>query len=1149
MRHDESDSVRGPLAPSVYRRVFEATPAPYLLMAPDFTIVAVNEAYLKATLTRREEILGRYMFEVFPDNPADPFAQGVAALKASLERVLQTGKTDTMPVQKYDVRRPAEQGGGFDERYWSPVNSPVLGDDGRVLYIIHRVEDVTDFMRMKQQAAAETKDSEALSRRIHELEAEMFQRARERVETNRRLHEANQSLAALDRAKTAFFSNVSHELRTPLTLMLGPLEDILQQASGLDDAQREELELAHRNALRLLKLVNTLLEFARIEAGRVAARYEPTDLASFTSELASVFRSAVERAGLSLIVDCPPLSEMVYVDRGMWEQIVLNLISNAFKFTLHGEIVVRLRARGDHVELRVRDTGTGIPEHDLPHLFERFYQAEGRHGRTQEGAGIGLALVHELVHLHGGTVRAYSREGEGSMFFVSIPFGDTHLPAEHVFAEQLRTSVSRGAELYAGEALAWLSPAASPNLPANAQVLTAPRARILLVEDNADLRGYLCRMLGQHYEVETVADGQTALATIHSRRPDLVVADVMMPGITGIALVRALRKDSRTLTLPIIILSARATEEARIEGIQAGADDYLVKPFSTRELLARVAGLLAQSEHARRIQVLRAEAEAIKAHLEMILESISDAFVAVDRDWRITFVNNKAAQESGQARETLIGKDPRQAFPAAQRDPVRTLLEHTMQARTPERIDYLNPTTKRWWEVRVFPSPEGLVVFCTDITERKAAERIAQHDPLTGLPNRALLYEFAEHLLAAATRERAGAAVLFVDLDRFKPINDTYGHQIGDAVLKQVATRLGECIRGGDLIARLGGDEFLAVLAKIGRAEDAASVARHALDHLRQPYRVDGLELTVTPSIGISLFPQDGEEIEELIRNADAAMYHAKENGQNDFQFFRAEFNDRMREALRIESRLRQGLADREFVLFYQPVVDTETVEVVGAEALLRWPAMNSEPGQFIPVAEKAGMIRPLGNWVLQEACRQQREWADKGGPSVPIAVNVSPLQFRQKNFVASVGDALQRNGLSPASLRVEVTEGTLMADAEAARHILSGLQAIGVKVALDDFGTGYSSLGYLSRLPIDILKLDQTFVQGIGRHDASTAVVEGIIALGRSLGLEVIAEGVESAEVAAFLREHHCDRSQGFHFSPPMPPEQFERWWADRAV
>ena len=444
-------------------------------------------------------------------------------------------------------------------------------------------------------------------------------------------------------------------------------------------------------------------------------------------------------------------------------------------------------------------------------------------------------------------------------------------------------------------------------------------------------------------------------------------------------------------------------------------------------------------------------------------------------------------------------------------------------------------------------APRRVIAVTEDISERKqVAERIrvvSQHDPLTGLPNRALLYEFADHLLATARRDGTRAAFLFVDLDRFKPINDTYGHDVGDAVLKEVAIRLGECVRRGDLVARLGGDEFLAVLSQIHSEEDAARAARHALDRIGQPYHFRNLELTVTPSIGISLFPQNGTSIDELIKNADTAMYHAKDGRQNDFQFFQPEFNEPVHEALRIESRLRQALARGEFVLHYQPVVDTDTAAVVGAEALLRWPAMDSSPDRFIAVAEKAGVMQALGEWVLREACRQQREWQDKGLPAFSVAVNVSPVQFRQKHFADGVGDTLQQAGLGSGSLRIEVTESTVMRNFEEAKDVLCALHALGVKIALDDFGTGYSSLSYLSRLPIDILKLDQSFIKGIGDGGANTAVAEGIIALGRSLGLEVIAEGVESAAALDFLRAQHCPRSQGFHFSRPMTAAQFEQW------
>ena len=415
-----------------------------------------------------------------------------------------------------------------------------------------------------------------------------------------------EALAELDRAKTAFFSNVSHELRTPLTLLLGPLEDALARPDGLPAADRERLEVAHRNALRLLKLVNTLLDFSRIEAGRIEASYEPVDLAGLTADLASVFRAAVERAGLRLLVDCPPLDQPVWVNREMWEKIVLNLLSNAFKFTFEGEIEVSLRRAGEAVELSVRDSGTGIPAGELPHLFERFHRVKGARGRTFEGSGIGLALVQELVKLHGGAVRAESEVDRGSRFVVSIPLGKAHLPADRVGAARATASTGLRSEAYAAEALWWL-----PREAAEIEPLLAgpPASRVLLADDNADMREYVRRLLGARYEVEAVADGSAALRAARERRPDLVLTDVMMPGLDGFALLGELRADERLRTVPVIMLSARAGEEARIEGLESGADDYLIKPFSAKELLARVATHLGMAQVRKRAEQALREAD------------------------------------------------------------------------------------------------------------------------------------------------------------------------------------------------------------------------------------------------------------------------------------------------------------------------------------------------------------------------------------------------------------------------------------------------------------------------------------------------------------------------------------------------------------
>jgi len=433
-----------------------------------------------------------------------------------------------------------------------------------------------------------------------------------------------EALAEVDRAKTTFFSNVSHEFRTPLTLMLGPLQDLLARSqTHLSPTAKEQLDLVSRNGARLLRLVNTLLDFSRLEAGRVQAVFLATDLARFTSELASVFRSATDKAGLRLIVACSDLGEPVYVDRDMWEKIVLNLISNAFKFTFEGEIAVSVHRVGNMAELRVRDTGVGIPAEAIPKLFERFNRVPNMPSRTHEGSGIGLALVYELVKLHGGSVRTDSLVGRGSTFIVSIPFGQSHLASGQLGGSRSLSSTAVGAKPFVEEALRWLPDAAPASdeifsvqdellpVPCPPVSETAVRPRVLVADDNSDMRHYLARLLSEQYEVETVADGQAALEAVQTKPPDLIVSDVMMPILDGFELLNALRGNEQTRTIPVVLLSARAGEESRVEGIEAGADDYLIKPFSARELLARVSGRLeiARLQRDRETQLRTSQAE------------------------------------------------------------------------------------------------------------------------------------------------------------------------------------------------------------------------------------------------------------------------------------------------------------------------------------------------------------------------------------------------------------------------------------------------------------------------------------------------------------------------------------------------------------
>ncbi len=463
-----------------------------------------------------------------------------------------------------------------------------------------------------------------------------------------------EALAEIDRAKTLFFSNVSHEFRTPLTLMLGPIEDALNDASAsaLNDVQRNRLDVAHRNSMRLLRLVNTLLDFSRIEAGRTQASFEPTDLASFTVDLASSFHSVTEKAGLTLKIDCRPLSGPVYVDRDMWEKIVLNLVSNAFKFTFQGKIAVELAATtdGGAVQLVVRDTGVGIPAAELSRMFERFHRIENQKSRSFEGSGIGLALVQELVKLHNGSIRVESEIGNGSAFIVTIPRRPAHLPAECEDVGDKDTTALL-APAFVEEASRWLPEGVTAPVSQSVDILpsdargagpaTAERPRVLVADDNTDMREYLQRLLGARFEVETFSDGQAALAAAQANPPDLILSDVMMPQLDGFGLVKAIRADANLRALPVILLSARAGEEAKVEGLDAGVDDYLVKPFSARELVARIQANLQMA------QIRKTAEEVLRkrtVELETVLATIPTAvWFTHDTDAKSVFGNRYAS--------------------------------------------------------------------------------------------------------------------------------------------------------------------------------------------------------------------------------------------------------------------------------------------------------------------------------------------------------------------------------------------------------------------------------------------------------------------------------------------------------------------------
>ncbi len=580
---------------------------------------------------------------------------------------------------------------------------------------------------------------------------------------------------------------------------------------------------------------------------------------------------------------------------------------------------------------------------------------------------------------------------------------------------------------------------------------------------------------------------------------------------------------------------------------------------------------------------VRKDAEAHLALMEGryrgLLEAAPDAMVVVNQAGEIVLLNLQAEKQFGYHRDELVGQPVTNIIPEgfAERliaDDLRSAADALAQ-----QIGTGIELSARRKDGSEFPieillspleSAEGILVTAAirNISLRKTAEAnllqkveelsrsesaardmsiqmiySAQHDFLTGLPNRMLLNDRISQAIVLAPRHMKQVAVLFLDLDGFKHINDSLGHSIGDRLLQSVAARLVACVRVSDTVSRQGGDEFVVLLSEAEQWEDADSVARRLLQEVAQAHSIDQHGLHITASIGVSIYPDDGLDAETLVKNADTAMYQAKANGRNRYQFFEPAMNVRAVERQSVEESLRRALERQEFVLHYQPKMDLRTGAITGAEALIRWmhPTRGLiPPAQFIPIAEDCGLILPIGNWVLREACAQARAWQAADLPVTTMAVNVSAMQLRDENFLEGLFAILGETGLDPGSLELELTESVLMKQADSAAAILQTLRERGVQVALDDFGTGYSSLSYLRRFPIDALKIDQSFVSQITAAGDDTSIVTAVISMARSLKLRVVAEGVETPEQLAFLQAHECDEAQGYYFSRPVPPERF---------
>jgi diguanylate cyclase (GGDEF)-like protein/PAS domain S-box-containing protein len=679
---------------------------------------------------------------------------------------------------------------------------------------------------------------------------------------------------------------------------------------------------------------------------------------------------------------------------------------------------------------------------------------------------------------------------------------------------------------------------------------------LLLIEDNPGDARLLREMfneggspIAELTHVESLGAAESHLA---ANLVDIILLDLGLPDAEGLGAIR--RAQAAAPRVPLVVLTGRDDESLAAQALQEGAQDYLVKgQIETR-------GLLRALRYAIERKIMEEALFIEKERAQVTLSCIGDAVVCTDVAGRLTFLNLMAEKLTGWLWQEALGLVMSEVFRILDAGS-REAIPNPMESLKRDRVGHLPSNCilvrRDGVEIPVEDSiapihdrqgnPTGAVIVFRDVSEARATAlqiiHSAEHDFLTGLPNRMLLHDRVNQAVGLSLRHSTKGAVLFLDLDGFKNINDSLGHPVGDKVLQSVAERLVTCLRGSDTVSRQGGDEFVVLLSEVEHAEDAAITASRMLKAVAKPHLIDKRELHVTTSIGVSIFPDDGKDADTLIKNADTAMYQAKENGRHSYQFFKPAMNARAVERQSIEESLRRALERQEFSLHYQPKINLQTGEITGAEALVRWthPIRGSvPPAQFIPVAEDCGLIVQIGRWVLHEACRQTQTWAQAGLHLANMAVNVSAVELRNEGFLDGVIAILAETGLDPRALELELTESVLMKHVESTEGILKALRAKGVQFAVDDFGTGYSSLSYLRKLSIDTLKIDQSFVRQSGADPDETAIASAVIGMGRNLNLRVVAEGVETLDELAFLRAQHCDEAQGYYFSRPVPAEQF---------
>jgi len=682
-----------------------------------------------------------------------------------------------------------------------------------------------------------------------------------------------------------------------------------------------------------------------------------------------------------------------------------------------------------------------------------------------------------------------------------------------------------------------------PVPPADADL----RPVVLMVDDRVENIDSLQAILddGQATLLRATS-GEEALETLLTHDVSLVLLDVQMPRMDGYEVARLMRGNRKTRSVPIIFITAIMRDESAVmRGYESGAIDYIAKPVDPSILRSKVALFLEIDRNRRRLQQANASLDQARAYYESILNAAGEGVIGIRRDGIIEFANPAAERMLGREDGSLIGAHGDLFVP---RDGAHCRCWETDKECRADEAEFARGDGRRF-AVSYCCSPvpgqggSAVLVF-QDITARKELEiqlrQQAVTDHLTGLNNRNGFKEAFHMGLERARRNGKAVALLFVDLDHFKRINDTLGHDIGDHLLQAVGHRLQDSVRPYDIVSRIGGDEFTVMLDELDQAADATTIADNILTAMQRPFRLkNGMEFQIGASIGISSYPECGDNTEILMQAADIAMYQAKGSGRNEFRFYLPEMNERAHARLMLEQALRGAVERQDFELHYQPQVDILSGKLVGFEALLRWKNSNPDgisPAVFVPMLEETGLIVPVGGWIFSTGCRQRQQWRDRLPDDCTVSVNLSPRQFGDRRLIGEIRRMLEENELPPYQLEIELTEGMLMQDTEHTRQVLRQLKDMGLHLSIDDFGTGYSSLAYLKQFALDSLKIDKHFIDHLATSERDAAIATSIIQLGHNLGLDVIAEGVETQEQMALLQDRGCDVVQGYYFGRPLP-------------